>query len=615
MANELRTYVSAGAPPAKAAAPAEARLRILATTDLHMQIVGHDYVRDRSVGHHGLAGIATLIRTARQEATAKNAACVLLDNGDLLHGSAMGNQLAQMPVTPAHPLVACLNYLGYDALGLGNHDLDHGLPYLRAVAGALDMPLISSNLHLTEPGPLRRWSIVSCPLPAVNGQPMAPLQIGLLSVLPSKTAIWNRDVLEDGARVTCPLESLRSAAPLLRAGGADLVVLLAHMGIAHEGETLTEDDVCAMAEVDGIDAVITGHTHRRFPGLDHPARSGVDTQAGTLSQRPAAMPGFGGSDLAVLDLALERDPRGHWTVARHESRLRRNTAHTLADPVVLSAARESHMKVRRHLEEVVGHTKTALHNFFSLAAPTAIDALSARAQATVIREGVRGTPESKLPILSATAAHTAGGLGGPGHFLHIPPGPVQRRHIAGLIPYRNEVWALRVSGADLRRWLETAAEVFAPLGAAIGPLVDPSRPPFHFDTIHGVTYNIDPRRPRGDRITALTWQEAPVQPKQVFLLATNQFRAAGGGGFDCAPKTAVALRSPLPLAEALIAAITDPCEHLWSDAPPWRFDASGASAILQTTPEALPYLEDIAHLSPAPCGMTASGFANIRLHL
>ncbi|MEP2418652.1 MAG: hypothetical protein ABJI09_07915, partial [Marinomonas sp.] len=164
-----------------------------------MQIVGHDYVSDRSVGHHGLAGIATLIRTARQEAAAQGAACVLLDNGDLLQGNAMGDQLAQMAVSPAHPVIACLNHLRYDAIGLGNHDLDHGLPYLRAVAGALDMPLVSTNLHLTEPGPLRHWAIATCPLPMADLPTPATLQIGLLSVLPTKTEIWNRDVLEGQA--------------------------------------------------------------------------------------------------------------------------------------------------------------------------------------------------------------------------------------------------------------------------------------------------------------------------------------------------------------------------------------------------------------------------------
>ena len=613
--NKRSTYVTAGVVPPEGGTPVGARLRILATTDLHMQIVGHDYVGDRSVGHHGLAGVATLIRAARQEAAEQGAACLLLDNGDLLQGNALGDQLAQMPVTPTHPLVACVNHLRYDGLGLGNHDLDHGLPYLRAVAGAIDMPLISTNLHLTDPGPLRRWAVVSCLLPAVGGHPSSTLQVGLLSVLPGRTAIWNREVLEDAAEIVSPLESLRSAALTLRAEGADLTVLLAHMGIPQKGEIAAEEDICALAQIEGIDAVITGHTHLRFPGADHGPRKGVDTQAGTLSNRPAAMPGFGGSDLAVLDLALERDARGGWRVSQHHSHLRDNSAQTLADPVVLSAARISHIGTRKHLEEVVGHTGTALHNYFALAMPTPIDALTARAQAEVIRKGVAGTADSALPILAATAAHTAGGRGGPEHFLHIPPGAVQRRHIAGLVPYQNAVWALRITGADLRRRLEKAAEVFAPLGSATGPLLDPCRPPFHCDTIYGVTYAIDPQRPRGARITALSWQGVPVEPDQQFLLATNQFRAAGGGGFDRTPIADVALRSPLPLTDALIAALATGPDHPWSDALPWHFDATGAQAVHYTSPGALPFLNDIAHLSPDPRGMTASGFAQIWIRL
>ncbi|WP_161487665.1 hypothetical protein, partial [Sulfitobacter sp. HI0021] len=66
---------------------------------------------------------------------------------------------------------------------------------------------------------------------------------------------------------------------------------------------------------------------------------------------------------------------------QHHSHLRDNSAQTLADPVVLSAARISHIGTRKHLEEVVGHTGRPLHNYFALAMPTPIDALTARAQA------------------------------------------------------------------------------------------------------------------------------------------------------------------------------------------------------------------------------------------
>ena len=75
-----------------------ARLRVLATTDVHMQLVGHGYVADRASGHHGLAGIATLVDQARKEAAAEHRATVLLDNGDLVQGTALGSWVARQQV-------------------------------------------------------------------------------------------------------------------------------------------------------------------------------------------------------------------------------------------------------------------------------------------------------------------------------------------------------------------------------------------------------------------------------------------------------------------------------------------------------------------------------------
>ncbi|MEL6701649.1 MAG: metallophosphoesterase, partial [Pseudomonadota bacterium] len=104
------------------------RLRILATTDVHGNLLGFDYAVDMPDGSHGLAGLIPIIQTARADCDAS----VLLDNGDLLQGSALIDTAADhaRDEAAANPVIQLMNRIGYDAMGLGNHDFDHGPGFL-----------------------------------------------------------------------------------------------------------------------------------------------------------------------------------------------------------------------------------------------------------------------------------------------------------------------------------------------------------------------------------------------------------------------------------------------------------------------------------------------------
>ena len=584
-------------------------LRVLATTDLHMQLLGHDYVADRPLDHHGLAGLSHMISDARQEAEAQGYATLLLDNGDTFQGNALGDLLANQAIDKTHPGVAVCNHLRYDALGVGNHDLDHGLDYLRDIAAALQMPLISTNLSLKRRGALETSVLIHCPC-----GPDQEIVVGLVSVLPEHTAIWNSHTLGAENSVLPPLGCITDHVARLREKGADVIVLMAHMGI-RKGKT---DSAVYLAGIAGIDAVITGHTHRRFPGSDHWAARGIDPASGLLAGRPAVMPGHHGSDLGVLDLYLTRDTEGKLRVTGQQSELRKNRRSILPDPSVTAICRAAHDKTRKALKRPIGYTPIHLHNYFSLAMPTPTCAMLARAQALVIRDALADTPHGGLPLVAAVSAHTAGGRGGPRNYLHIPPGPILRRHIAGLAPYADQICALRTTGTGLRHWLEHAARVYRHLhrNNPTQQLIDPAVPPFNFDTIYGLNYTIDPTRPVGDRIQHLSFAGTPVAPDQSFVLVTNQFRAAGGGGIDLRGVSEVLHRSPVPIEKALAGAVQRPFEQVWDDHPPWRISCDDpVKAVLQTAPEAVKYLPDAAHLFPEVRGSTPSGFVSLQLTL
>lgn len=582
-----------------------------------MQLQGWDYVKDTPIDHSGLASLATLIKAARAEARAAGHASILLDNGDLFQGGPLGAALADMGDMTDHPLIKSLHALQYDAVGLGNHDLDYGLDYVRAYSAQLQMPLISTNLEIADAPEVSRGTILTVETPGDNGAGTAPLRIGVLSALPENTAIWNAHILDGKARVLPAASSVTAHARELRKQGAHIIILLAHMGI-HTGQT---DSALALAEQTGVDAIITGHTHRRFPGHDHTATPGVNTKSGLLGSCPAVpavMPGHNGSDLAMLDLDLAQDQAGTWQRVSHHSRLVRNDSNVLAAPEILSFCADHHTDLRRRLAKPVGTVSQTLHTYFALARPGPVSEILARAKIDMIRDALAGTPDAAFPLLATTSAHTSGGIEGPGHYLCIPPGQVLRRHLAGLAPYTNEIWALRLNGATLRRWLENAAQIYTHLAADVAhqPLTDPAVPAFNFDTIHGLTYIIDPSQPIGSRIVSLCHAGSPLSDEQVFTLATNQFRASGGGGLLARSEAEVIYRSDRPLLDAMADVLETSPSALWGTQPPWRLKSeTPLQAMLETAPDALPHLHEIADLAPQYLEQTAEGFARIQITL
>ena len=593
-----------------------ARIRLLATTDLHGHLLPHDYIKDQPTQGGGLAGLARLITEARSSALVDGMPVVLLDNGDTFQGTPLATHLAERAVDAQHPIVAALNHLEYDALGLGNHDLDHGLPYLRAVASRLDMPILNSNLRNIDISPLRQNLLL--PVDLGRDAP-APLTLGVLSVLPSQSAAWQSHHLPCETSLEQPAAAIATAAADLRRDGADLIVVLGHMGVGRiDGSNDHLRAAHNLVETGEIDVLILGHTHRRLPSTDYAARKGVDFQKSTVGTVPAIMAGHAGSDLGVMDLTLAHDTQSGWRITDHHASMRPNGGNVKPDPYIVDIAQHAHETVRRTLTEQVATTPTHLHSYFSLMRPAPTQQLAALAQYRQVREALRDGPFADLPILSCAPAHGAGGRDGPGNYVSIPAGPVLRRHIAGLNPFANQTVGIRVTGAQMLDWLEHAALLFNALrpNAPSQMLVDNDVPAFQFDTIFGLHYQIDPSAPPLNRISQLEFNGSPLRLDQEFILASNMFRASGGGGFPKIPANRFACRVGTELQETMIEVLNTKEAPPWDGNPPWRFaPLGGVEAIVLTHPEALGSIAEIAHLKPKPQGTTPEGFIRLSITL
>lgn len=580
---------------------ATARLRIIATSDLHAHLVGWDYLRDRPDPALGLLSLTPLIRQLRAEAPG----AVLLDNGDFLQGSALGDWAAERQTDP-HPMVAAMNALGYDAANIGNHEFSHGLPLLRRAAAAARFPFLSANLALGPAPPFVADTILTRPLPGAD----RPLRIGLTGIAPPQTAIWESRILNGALQAHDAVTAAAAATARLRRAGADLVILLAHTGIGDATDTpMREHAAIPLSRLPGVDALILGHAHGLYPQGDE-----------TLA-RPAVMPGCFGSHLGVIDLDLRRDARG-WAVAGHRIRLLAAQGHP-------PSRATAHTATRRWLAAPAGRTDHPLFSHFSRIAPCPVSHLIAEAQAQHIRQHLPEDVIDGRPILSATAPFRAGRRGPVPEVTDIPAGPLTRRSLIDLYPHPNTIVALACTGADIADWLERAALQFRQIapGAQDAPLIDSASPAFDFDIIPGLSFAIDlsaPARfdargalidPAARRITGLRLAGRPLRPTDRFILATNSYRAAGSGGFPACRNDRILLDDGTPSRTVLATFLASappraPPADTWHLAP-----LPGATALFDAPSGAHRFSAAIARYRPEQLPAAMPGVERFRLHL
>ena len=651
MSADLRVSTDLTVPDAPASRP-RVTLRILATTDLHGHILPWDDLTDRPAPDRGLAQIASLISQARAEVPGS----LLLDNGDFLNGSPLADHVAQAAHSAPnrkkdqgkhiHPMIAAMNHLGYDAVTLGNHEFSQGLDLLRHALRQARFATVCTNLDRHGPTGRRRsfaprQILLRRQLWDQDGTPHE-LVVGILGFLPPQTTVWERHHLTGKVAVRAILDSARAAVPRLRRAGADLVIALSHSGIG-AGDSADPQGGCdetisdRLAQIDGIDAVVAGHTHQLFPpspAPDVPKRP--DTPAHTLTA-PIVMPGFYGSHLGVLDLALCRTAQG-WQVDRCDTSLRpvarrvgplgRLQSLVKPEPHLAALVARDMSSMRAAANQPVGLTAKPLHSYYALIGWAPVQDLLAEAQAANMRRLLTGTPEADWPLLVAAAPFKAGGRAGPSNYIDIPPGPLTARHIADLYMHPNSPVALRMTGADLARWLERSVSLFHAItpGSLDATLIDPGFPSHNFDMIHGLSYTIDlsqPARhdafghitaPKAQRIHDLRHQGQPVQPTDRFVLVTNSYRAGGGAGFAGTHPPDIVAEDARPMRDVLHAHIRSAPPLRPTTQPHWRFaPMPGTSVIFDTGPGALTHADSIAPLEPL--GLQPTGFLRFRLRL
>ncbi|WP_435207848.1 bifunctional metallophosphatase/5'-nucleotidase [Micromonospora sp. bgisy143] len=529
------------ASPAQAAGPARPRtwdLTLLGTSDTHGNVYNWDYYRDAEYDdskHNdvGVAKLATLINQIRRERRGK--ATLVLDAGDTIQGTPLATYYAkQEPITATgekHPMARAMNVIDYDAVTLGNHEFNYGLPLLDLWIRQLGFPALAANAVNAKTG---KPAFLPYVIKKVSLGFAAPtLRVGILGLTNPGVAIWDRGNVEGKLRFDDMIATAAKWVPIMRARGADLVLISAHGGdsgtSSYGPELPNENPVALIAQqVPGIDAILFGHAHNEVV-----ERFVTNEQTGT--QVLLSEPSKWGQRLTRMDFTLTRE-RGRWTITKKAATML-NTNTVVEDPKVLAAVRAQHAKTVAYVNQVVATSTVELSAAESRYKDTPILDFINHVQTEVVGAALAGTAYADLPVLSIAAPFSRTAV--------FPAGDVKIRDVAGLYVYDNTLEAVVLSGAEVRAYLEYSAKYFRTVapGTTVDPeqISDPAVPDYNYDVISGLDYDIDISRPVGQRITRLVLPgtDTPVADDAQFVVAVNNYRRSGGGNFPGSVKTQV----------------------------------------------------------------------------
>lgn len=531
-----------GSPPAVCRPGAAVSLRVVATTDVHGHIRGWDYYENRADPARGLARAATIVDSVRG---ANPGRVILLDAGDLLQGTPFAYVAARVTKTARNPIISAMNAMRYDAAAIGNHEFNYGVPYLDSAVAQAAFPMLAANVSRAgQPHAYLPFTIVR----------RAGVRVGIIGATTPGSDLWDASNLAKARmHVRDIVPPVRAAVAQARASGADAIVVVLHSGLDEPSSYDTvstgvpSENVAARvaAEVPGIDVVVYGHSHRENHGQ-------------MVGRTLVIQPKNWATSVAIVKLPLACGADRLWTASPATGVLIQSTGH-VEQAALLQAVLQAHRATLAYVNSAIGTTPDAWRADSARMTPTALMGF--------ILDVERRAANAEL---ASTAAFDLRA--------RLGPGAITVAQLAQLYPYDNTLRAIRISGAQLKAYLEHSSRYYKtdPTGSLVS---DTSVAGYNFDVVSGVNYTIDLSRPVGDRVATLSYHGRPVAPTDSFTMALNNYRQSGGGGFAMLRGAHVVYDKQQEIRQLLIDEVRRRQEIRESDynVKNWSFVKSGAT--------------------------------------
>ena len=473
---------------------------ILATSDLHGNILGFSYEDGKETTNNGMARLYSYI----QEVRAENPIVFLVDAGDDIQGTIMTDDIANKNPDDLHPVIETMNFMGYDSMTLGNHEFNWGIDTMKAIVGQAEFPVLAANV-LDQDGNFvtgAGWTIID----------RGGVKLAVIGVVTPDIPIWdggkqgiNETTFEAGyAAVDKAIDEIGDQ--------ADIIMVTSHMGeFAEFDEDGGSDSAAKIVEENPeVDILQVAHMHI--------------TVNGDVNGVPMVGVRNSGREIARIDLTLDKDNK----ITDIAATIIDMADYEPSDEITsLEHIIEMHNQT---IDYIVGGTGEDGEEAEPLGVTTAkfqpIDEIFA-------------LPEGKLQdtavmdlILNIQLANSGADVTSCALFKDtsdLPEGNINYGNIFDIYKYDNTLYTLDVTGAELKAYMEWAAECYNQwVPGDINISFDPEYPGYLYDMFQGVDYDINLSKPKGERIENVMFHGEPLQDDQILKLAVNNFRYSSG---------------------------------------------------------------------------------------
>ena len=470
------------------AADGETHLTIIGTSDTHGNIWGYSYEDMKESTGDGLARVSTYVSQVREE----NPNTILVDAGDTIQGTIMTDDLYSKDTTD-HPVPAALNYIGYDAWVLGNHEFNFGVDTLKEIIAQTDVPVLAANIknadgsYFTGAG----YTIVE----------RGGVKVAIIGVTTPNIPRW--DGTKQGV-ADLTFESMADAVAdcIEEIGdGADVIMVSTHAGLSAEYSTDGADAAQTILDkCPEVDVLQLGHTHTTYINND-----------GAI---PVGETKNNASEVVRYDLTLNADKEITSATVETVSMKDVEPDQGLRDVPAVKAAQEKTVSFIQ--DNVLGH---AAADFQPV---NEINGLpEGRLQDTAVIDLI-GTVQLENSGADVTAVALFKDTS------DLKQGDLNYGNMFDIYKYPNVLYTVEVTGAEMKAYMEWAAECWNQWQPGdINISFNPDKAGYLHDHFIGLNYEVNLSKPAGERIENVTFKGEPLTDDMTLTLCVNDYRYTG----------------------------------------------------------------------------------------
>lgn len=485
----------------------EVKLKIIQTSDVHGNYYPYDFIHEREASG-SLARVYALVRKQR-EVYKDN--LILLDNGDILQGQPTAYYYNYIDTVAPHVTAGMMNFMGYDAGNMGNHDVETGRAVFDRWAGDCRFPILGANIIDTATGQphFKPYEVFE----------RDGVRIAVMGMITPAIPVWLSENLWKGLRFEDMEETARKWMKIIREKERpDLVVGMFHAGQAAQwmaGLYRENASVEVARNVPGFDVVLMGHDHaRECRKIANIAGDSV------LVMDPAS------NAVVVSDVEVTLKLRDGKVVDKQIDGTLSDTGNYGISEEFVSHFAPQYRTIQNFVSKKIGHFTETVSTRPAYFGPSAfVDLIHS------LQLEISGADISFAAPLS--------------YDTEIKEGDVFVNDMFNLYKYENMLYTMNLSGREIRNALEMS------YGLWTNRMTSPEDHlllfrehrregaedraafknfSFNFDSAAGIIYTVDVTKPEGEKVSIAGMADGtPFDMDKIYKVALNSYRGNGGG--------------------------------------------------------------------------------------